>query len=262
MFGNFKRDVLLRALNKYIKGIHPQLQVMQIGERCVVNGDTNKTEYVVCLEGIKKKNDLMAFFMLPIDPASPTIIDEIQAQFYKDDVFLFRDLADAVQVVSNLWKTHLKSKTGMTLRLTTTGCMAEPFIPAGYRKAWHSRGQVTMCVSVANPAGIVDDHFWLMITVPDQNREFKLQSWRGGWAPPSSVPPSGSKHVQDSCLHGKAAEHGRLFAQFIESAEESKTNRLVHCGELARVLKTYDETAMAQYFLMNPSIYRSLRKRF
>jgi hypothetical protein len=251
MFGNFKRDALLRALNKYIKGIHPQLQAMQLSEKVMRTGEGSKAQYVVCLEGIKKKDDLTAFFMLPIDPASPTIIEDIQAQFYKDDLFMFRDLAEAIHDISTQWKSHLKTKSGMTFRMTTTGFMCEPYVPYGFRKGWYNKDKVTMCISVASPAGVVNDHFWLTVTVPDQDRNLKVQSWCGSWTPPIDI-------KQDQGV----AEHGRLFARFIKSAEESKANRLIQCEDLVQVLKKADEATLAQYLLMNASTFRALRRRF
>jgi hypothetical protein len=250
MFGNFKRDALLRALNKYIKGIHPQLQVMQLTERMVRTGEDGKAQYVVCLEGIKKKDDLMAFFMLPIDPASPTIIEDIQAQFYKDDVFIFRDLAEAIQDISTQWKSHLKAKPGMTFRLTTTGFMCEPYVPASFRKGWYNKDKVTLCISVASPAGVVHDHFWLSTAAPGKDG-LKVQSWCGNWTPPTD-----QKQNQD------VAEHGQLFAQFVESAERSKANRLAQCEKLVESLKKADDTTLAQYLLMNASTFRALNRRF
>jgi hypothetical protein len=217
----------------------------------VRTGEDGKAQYVVCLEGIKKKDDLMAFFMLPIDPASPTIIEDIQAQFYKDDVFIFRDLAEAIQDISTQWKTHLKAKTGMTFRMTTTGFMCEPYVPAGFRKGWYNKDKVTMCISVASPAGVVNDHFWMSVTVPGEDRDFRVQSWRGSWTPPIDM-------KQDQSV----TEHGRLFAQFINSADETRAYRLTQCESLVQSLKKADETSLAQYLLMNASTYRALRKRF
>jgi len=238
MFGNFKRDSLLVALNSVIKeNIHPGLQV--------ISKFSSRLSYNVCLEGLKRVDDLKDFFCLPIDPSSPDIITDFKAKYFVDGKFMFADLADAVAGISRIWKSELKGP--LKFKFWMTGSIRQPYAYKNHDH-YYCTDNVSMAIALSNVSAIAHDkYFYLRISQPDEGRKYKLFSWIGKSydVPKQSDDPIG------------------VFSHFVEGRKHAKIRHQALCNVVAENLKDKVSVVDLSVFLMNnPAALNAAIKKF
>ena len=247
MFGNFKRDnAVIAALTKIVKeGIHPALQVLFVTED---TWDQRSASYVVCMEGLKNKEDLFNFFAIPIDPTCPDIVAYLKEKFSNSaGEFMFKGLLDAVFAIGPVWRAALKSK--VKFKVYTSGILAEPYSLRSEKKYGGSSKSVSFTVEVSAPLAIMrKKEFLVSITAPDDKKDCVLK-----------IQQRTCQSSDIGTVYYRDAAEG--FQAYVDEMNEMLVSQLELCKKVAGDVLAMPLDKMADVLLAKPTILSAFRQK-
>ena len=238
MFGNFKRTKDIKAVTTFVKELHPMFQFRQIQE----DHKNPKRTDAICLEGMKRIDDLQNVFSIRVDLADPDCLARLKEAYSLDGVFAYQELLDLVAFLSSEWQRAIKTwpEIRLNISLATNDWSTERLSFGPVLKATYQ-----LYVEVTSPNCLIE-RFRATIT-RNRSKYTYVADVTASWRATTPVTFDGLK---------------QLLTEYIDSRKSRYDSAYGESLNLASKLQRVPTDKLADMLIMNGRVYSALYRRF